>query len=224
MRNRSVLRAFVIAFAAVIARTAAAAGQAPSAPPPSALDSCIAAASHHDFAGAERIAAASIQSLQAARSRGPANAELLVRTARFITQCQMPGVDQMRLGELSDETIDLLTAALAIEPTHWLARYLLALQYFRAPAFLERSGLAVNELDRLIAQQRASRAPAIYARPFEYRGTLWMRANRADSARAVWLRGLELFPADSALLELVGNSHAPASIPTPPTRETKRVP
>src|SRR5437763_14247575 len=117
MSTHSFARAFLPAFAVATAPAAAVAGQAPSVVPPSALDSCIAAASRHDFAGAERIAEANIQSLRAARSRGPANAEMLVRTARFITQCEMPGVDQMRLGELSDETIELLTGALAIEPT-----------------------------------------------------------------------------------------------------------
>src|SRR5438067_870022 len=94
-----------------------------TAAPAAALDSCIAAANRKDYVTADGIATANIRLLDDARSRRPADAELLVRTARFIAQCQMPGVEQMRLGELSDQAIDLLSRALAIEPTHWLARY-----------------------------------------------------------------------------------------------------
>lgn len=204
----------ILALAALTAPTQTAVGQVVVAAPTSRLDSCIAAANRRDYVTAERIADAGVRLLNDSLSRRPADAELLVSIARLISQCRMPGADQMRLGELSGETIDLLTRALARDSTHWLARYLLSLQYYRSPDFLGRAGLAANEFDRLIAQQGTRRAPAMFARPFEYRGTLWMRVDKSDSARAVWMRGLELFPADSALQQHVRALKVPA--PAPP--------
>jgi hypothetical protein len=61
----------------------------------------------------------------------------------------------------------VLSQALARDSTHWLARYLLALQYYRAAALIGRSGLAATEPYRLIAQQGTRGTPAMFARPFD---------------------------------------------------------
>ncbi|HSJ63303.1 MAG TPA: hypothetical protein VK922_05265, partial [Gemmatimonadaceae bacterium] len=119
-------------------------------------------------------------------------------------------------GELSAESIALLQRALEVEPAHWTARYVLALNYYRAPAFLGRSPLAAHELDRLIAQQGERTDVPEFARPFEYRGLLWSRAGVPDSALAVWQRGQRLFPADTALRARLGSTGAAPSQPSSP--------
>jgi vitamin B12 transporter len=138
-----------------------------------------------------------------------------VLAARYISQCQIPGGDLIKQGELSRQVVDHLTLALERDPAHWLARYILSMQYYRAPAFLGRAPLAAKELDRLLAQQGTRTTPAIFARTFEYRGMLWMRENKADSALAVWTRGVELFPEDTALTARVKSARARLVDPEP---------
>jgi tetratricopeptide (TPR) repeat protein len=165
----------------------------------SALQSCSAHAAARRIPDARNDARRAEGAFRARMAQRPNEVRALVGLARTISQCRIPGAEFMEMGELSAEAITLLQRALEIEPENWVARYILAMNYFGAPAFLGRAGDAARELDRLIMLQRDRNDRADFARPFEYRGLLWERAGQRDSAEAVWERGLRIFPADSAL-------------------------
>jgi tetratricopeptide (TPR) repeat protein len=154
-----------------------------------------------DFVLAARLADAADAPLRATLTTKPDDAEALVMLARVISQCRIPGAELMQQGALSAEAVELLARALELRPRDWLARYLLALHHFRAPGFMNRSAAAAREFDVLLTQQGEATTPEIFARPFEYRGLLWLRVHERDSARIVWAHGLRLFPSDSALQE-----------------------
>jgi vitamin B12 transporter len=195
---------------------------AQSDPPP--LTACITAADKKEFGPADRIANEQLAVINDALRRA-GDVELLVLAARYISQCQIPGAEMIKQGELSRQVVDHLTIALERDPAHWLARYILSMQYYRAPAFMGRAPLAAKELDRLLVQQGARQTPEIFARTFEYRGMLWMRENKADSALAVWTRGIELFPQDTALTARIQSARARLiKTESAPVRETPAAP
>lgn len=140
--------------------------------------------------------------LTAYLKRQPRSVDAIVALARTLTQCLLPAADFAGQGELSGRALELLEQGLEIDPTHWTARYVLASINFRMPAFLGRAPRAAKELDILLAQQGDRTTNPMFARVFEYRGTLWSRAGQADSARALWTRGTALFPDDTVLARL----------------------
>ena len=207
--------------AAIIAGSQAAVAQAPPADPAeSALAACAAAAARGDLDTARVAADLAESSFRQRIARRPDDVSALVGLARTLGQCRMAGAELMRIGELSAESIELLQRALEIEPGHWVARYVLALNYYRAPAFMGRAAAAARELDILIAQQGSRTDVPEFARTWEYRGMLWSRAGQRDSALVVWRRGLELFPADTALRARVAGSNASPDDPPIASRST----
>ena len=204
----STIRLTVLAFLISLPRVAA--SQAPPAADPaeSALAICAAAATRGDLDAARAAADIAESAFRERIARRDDDVSALVGLARTLGQCRMAGAELMRIGELSAESIELLQRALAVDPQHWLARYVLALNYYRAPAFMGRGQAAARELDLLLAQQGSRTDVAEFARTFEYRGLLWSRAGERDSALVVWRRGLELFPADTALRARVGAADA----------------
>ena len=146
---------------------------------------------------------------RAVLARNAGEAEAMVGLARTLSQCLLPSSDLAGQGELSAEAIGLLQDALDIEPRNWIARFVLASIYLRSPAFLGRAPMAAKEFDELLRQQGDRTDSPMYARVFELRGKMLSRANLPDSARALYLRGSRLFPADSALRALAANASAP---------------
>jgi tetratricopeptide (TPR) repeat protein len=190
------------------------AAQQPTSPDPlldaadSALQSCSASAAARRIAEARDAARRAEDAFRSRLAQRPNDVRALVGLARTISQCRIPGAEFMEMGELSAEAISLLQRALELEPSNWVARYILAMNYFGAPAFLGRAADAARELDRLIEQQGQRNDVADFARPYEYRGALWERAGQRDSASVVWERGLRLFPADSALRARLGHDRS----------------
>src|SRR5688500_10347973 len=236
MSTRTIL--FFVWFYALGGGTAVRAQSVPAADPElrgaeAAMARCSAAASekrHAEALAEAKVAEAAFRGRLATR---PNEVRALVGLARTLGACRIPSADLALMGELSAESIELLQRALEVEPTLWAARYTLALNYYRAPAFLGRSKDAAREFDRLITQQGERTTIPEFARPFEYRGMLWSRAGAPDSAVAVWRRGARLFPSDTALrarLERAGaapstprDSEAPRAATTPARIETVRV-
>src|SRR5215208_1870353 len=138
--------------------------------------------------------------------QNPRDVDALVGAARAKSQCLVPAANFLRQGELSSDAIDLLDRALEMQPDHWLARYVLASIAYRSPAFLGRGKRAAKELDELLRMQGDRTDDPMFARVFALRGMQLSRQGKADSARALWLRGAALFPADAELRELVQRS------------------
>ncbi|MFL5580406.1 MAG: hypothetical protein ACJ8AO_08530 [Gemmatimonadaceae bacterium] len=196
------------------AATAAATADPTAAEARAALRSCA------DLAEGRRVAEAQAPAREAERlfrarvERQPRDVEALVGLARTLSQCLLPAGDLLQQGELSSQAIDLLERAIEIEPRHWVARFVLASIMFRSPSFLGRAPRAARELDTLLALGGDRADNPRLARAYDMRGTLWSRAGRADSARAVWERGLRSFPGDSLLRARV--DAAPPASPAPP--------
>jgi tetratricopeptide (TPR) repeat protein len=210
--------------AAALAAFATAAPLAAQAPPDAAdpelaralaaVQTCAALAESRQ-AGEARTAGQTAEALLARYlERHPRDVAALVGMARAASQCLLPAADLAGQGELSARALELLDQALALEPTHWTARYVLASICFRSPAFVGRGPRAARELDALLRQQGDRADVPAFARPYELRGLLWMRTGQPDSARAVWRRGAALFPADTALQRLAA---PPASVGIPAT-------
>lgn len=135
-------------------------------------------------------------------ARNPRDTEALVGAARALSQCLVPSAGFLQQGELSTEAMELLDQALEIEPDHWLARYVLASIAYRSPSFLGRGKRAAKEFDELLRMQRDRNDDPMFARVFVMRGMQLSREGKADSARALWIRGAALFPADVELQKL----------------------
>lgn len=235
----------VLAAHAAAAQTAPAApGAAPSAAPgaaqaalrvarlPPAVDSCAEAAEAGRRDAAVRLADAAEGTFRARVAADPRDADAHVALATTLLRCRVPFAELAEKGALSGEAIDLLQRALDVEPGHWTARFVLASTYLRLPAFMGRGPDAIRQLDALLALQGERRDVPVLARPWELRGMLWERAGRADSARAVWARGAQLFPDDAGLARRLAQpasaqpapAPAPASAPAPAAAPTSAAP
>ncbi len=156
-------------------------------------------------------------------SRAPRDVEAMVGLARALSQCELPAAEMIAQGELSSQAIELLANALALDPTHWTARYVLASIHLRSPEFLGRAPRAAAEFDTLLQQQGARTDNPRFARVYEYRGSLYARSGKADSARILWTKGAQLFPSDSALAALARPASTPPTSQAPASLSTVRV-
>ncbi len=178
------------------------------------LSECSANADRGALADAAAIGKRAESAFLSVMARNPKEAEAMVGLARTLSQCLIPSADFAGQGELSADAIELLQNALDLKPTHWIARFVLANIYLRSPEFLGRGPMAAKEFDELLRQQGDRTSSPMYARVFELRGKMYGRANMPDSARALYMRGSALFPADSALRALVAST-APVTAPPP---------
>lgn len=182
-----------------------AAAQVPGAPPdglaPAAvlLDSCVAAAQRREKDHAEAAARRAEAMFAELAKALPGNPEPLVGQARAISQCRLPFADGLRAGGLYRRSTELLERALALDSTHWTARYTLAVNHYRAPRFLGVTGEAIRQFEILLRQQGDAAAFPEQARPYTYLGDLYQREGRLEDAERIWRRGATLFPDDSGL-------------------------
>lgn len=146
-------------------------------------------------------------------ARSARDVEALVGLGRTLSQCLLPSANFISQGSLSQDAMGYLEDALDLEPTNWTARFVLASIAYRSPAFLGRGDIAARHFEELLRQQGNRALDPTYARVFELRGMQLMRAGKADSARALWTRGLSLFPADTALAALIARNAGTASGP-----------
>ncbi len=166
------------------------------------LARCAAFADQRESTNAQQVGKQAEALYSATMRQHPRNPDVLVGLARVRSQCLVPNAELAQQGELTGSAIELLQTALEIAPMHWAARFVLANIYLRSPAFLRRAPLAAQEFDRLLAMQGDQTDEPLYARVFELRGLMHSRAGAMDTAAALWRRGSQLFPADSALRAL----------------------
>ena len=119
--------------------------------------------------------------------------------ARVISECRIPFANFMSAGRLVGKSSKLLEEALEMDPTHWSARYTLALNHFYTPEFLGRTDDAIRHLEILLEQQGARNDAPHLAGTYLYLGDLYKRVGREEDAAALWQHGLALFPDNAAL-------------------------
>ncbi|GMV07283.1 MAG: hypothetical protein AMXMBFR53_35580 [Gemmatimonadota bacterium] len=149
----------------------------------------------------------------------PTDVEALVGLAQVLSRCQVPLAGITRVMAILDRSNDVLGKALKLQPEHWLARYVLAMNHYNVPPIMGRTDDAIREFEALLGIQGARSDVAEMAAPYAYLGDLYLRKGRQREAKELWRRGLVLFPADPRLLERAGVSQeqpmeGPTSLPT----------
>jgi vitamin B12 transporter len=127
--------------------------------------------------------------------------EARVLLARVLVECRIPQAGPLAQARLIGQSNTLLEEALARDSIHWEARFSLAMNHFHTPEFLGRTGDAVREFERLVAQQGDRADMPWFAESHLYLGDLHLRRNRKQDAIDAWRRGADLFPEHAGLRE-----------------------
>src|SRR5688500_137030 len=181
---------------------------------PAALSSCTSLARSGKLPEAAAEARAVEADFRKRVSQNPRDVEAGVSLGRLLSQCLLPSAEMLEKGELSAEALELLDQALEMQPDHWLARFVLASISDQSPPFLGRGKRAAKEYDTLLKMQGDRNDNPMFARVFVARGRQLSRDGQMDSAKALWSRGLKLFPNDPELKKLTeGAASSPPSAP-----------
>ncbi|MGH7572620.1 MAG: TonB-dependent receptor domain-containing protein [Gemmatimonadota bacterium] len=203
--------------------TAVAQDPSPDAEAQAALQRCAAAAEAEDreaaLAGAEK-AEALFTSLVEAHPDDPAP---LVGQARVLTGCRIRFAPFMEQGVIVGKSNGFLERALELDPTHWEARYVLALNHYFTPEFLGRTKDSIEHLEILLEQQGDRTDFPEMAGPYAYLGDLYLRVDREEDAVAIWRKGVALFPDDPRLAERLAKVEEMPAAPPPEEAQTSAV-
>lgn len=162
------------------------------------LQACVTAAEAQNEAEAKSAADRADGLFRELEKTDELRADALTGRARILTQCRIPFAPFMRQGELVQESMDLAQSALAVEPEHLGARFILSADMFYMPEFLNMTEDAIRSFETLIAQHGDSAATEV-RNAYVMLGELYIRVSREDDAVALWRRGLERFPGEAAL-------------------------
>jgi hypothetical protein len=132
-----------------------------------ALDLCLAfvaganaEASRDDSRAAAGRAEKAFRAAIAARPQDPkAHAGL----GEALSRCGIPHASMTSIMGVVEASSAALQKALELEPSHWEARFILAMNSYNMPAFLNRTGAAIRELE--ILRQTAAYRPRQPIRP-----------------------------------------------------------
>lgn len=106
-------------------------------------------------------------------------------------------------GMKADEAFD---RALEIDEHHWEARLTKAISLSNWPAFMGKSGEAIQHFEILIGQQQSGPANPAYAQSYYFLGNMYQQTGDAEKALEAWRRGLDRYPDNEMLLQQLANS------------------
>ena len=196
---------------ALLALASGARAQAPGTtvdPGRTALEACLEATGAGRADEARTATDRAVTMLEAQVEASPTDPGPRVLLARTLSQCRIPAAAFMEQGVLIGRSNALLEEALELDPTHWEARFALAMNHYYTPEFLGRTKDSIHHLEVLIEQQGDRADIPALAAPFAYLGDLYLRVGRRDDALAIWRRGAALFPGDGALGERLAGAPA----------------
>lgn len=170
-----------------------------------ALEVCSAAAERMDEGGARVAREQAVTLLREWLQAEPRAVEPRVRLAAAWMRCEIPLVGMMAAGTLIGRANALLEEALEIEPTHWEARFALAMSHLRTPEFLGRTPEAIRHFEILLRAQGEESQPH-HALTYLYLGDLYRRVGRVAEAEALWRRGADLFPGNRRFVERIAGA------------------
>lgn len=97
-------------------------------------------------------------------------------------------------------------AALAVDETHWEARFQKAVSLSFWPPMLGKQPDAVKQFEKLVAQQEASGSKQKgYAATYLFLGNMHLQMGAKDKALAAWNQGLAQFPDNADLLKKIAD-------------------
>jgi tetratricopeptide (TPR) repeat protein len=116
----------------------------------------------------------------------------------YIEKLQEEG--PMLAGKWATKADQEFDKALALDETHWEARFCKAISLSHWPAFTGKSAEATAQLEKLIEIQSKEPVEPKFAEPYLVLGNIYLGQGKNDLALATWNKGLALFP-DSAELQ-----------------------
>ena len=105
------------------------------------------------------------------------------------------------LSQKADQSFDRV---LAIDDTHWNARFTKAMSYTFWPDFLGKKKEAIAHFETLMTQQDSRPAEAHESNTYLILGNLLEQRGETEKAKEVWRRGLRRHPGDAQLTAKVG--------------------
>ncbi|HSK19035.1 MAG TPA: hypothetical protein VK912_07830 [Longimicrobiales bacterium] len=180
-----------------------------------AMQECVAYAegpeAERTSAGSKAAFERAEKAFRAAIAAEPGNADAHAGLGQTLTRCGIPHASMTTIMNVVEESGRALEEALRIDPQHWGARYMLAMNYFHMPEFLEQMPNAVRQLEILMQQQgdRADRPE--FALTWLFLGDAYGKLGRAEDARMAYAAGARLFPAHEALQQRSKEAGAPQS-------------
>jgi hypothetical protein len=222
MMMRRILWVALAELAAVpwAASPAGAQGEATPAAADSARAACVAAVRSKREAEAQAAAKEAERLYRRLIDARPADPEPRVKLAQVLSLCRIPYASFTNQGRLVGQSNQLLEEALVLAPTHWGARYTLAMNHHGTPEFLGRTDDAIREFERLLVQQGERADFPEQADPYVYLGDLYERKKRPADALALWQRGARLFPNDARLRQRLERAAVQPPLPSPPADTT----
>ncbi len=120
----------------------------------------------------------------------------------YLEKIQEVGAGQLA-GVWATKADEAFDAALELDPQHWEARFTKAVALSFWPPVFGKKPAAIQEFERLRAQQAQLATEPQFAETYLLLGNLYRELGELDKARAAWKEGLSLFPDDSELAEQV---------------------
>ena len=157
------------------------------------------------------------KAFRAAIAAQPKDPNAYAGLGEALSRCAIPHANMTTIMSVVETSSEALQTALQLDPTHWQARFVLAMNNYNMPAFLNRTGDAIRELETLRAQQRDRNDRPYYALTYLYLGDAYKRVGRDADARTAHATGARLFPADAQLQQRVREAGgSPEAAPAQP--------
>lgn len=96
--------------------------------------------------------------------------------------------------QLSMQADAAFDRVLAIDDTHWEARFTKAMSYTFWPDFLGKKKEAISHFEKLVAQQDTMPPQPHHAQTYLYLGNILEQRGQTERAQEIWRRGLRLHP------------------------------
>jgi tetratricopeptide (TPR) repeat protein len=126
-----------------------------------------------------------------------------VELAAAYIQKLMAVPEGMERGAWSQKSINSCEAALKINPEHWSAQFIKGMNLSQWPAFLGKQPEAIRTFEKLIEQQERTAPDPKFAQTYFQLGTTYRAAGNTEKARAVFARGLELYPENKQIKDQI---------------------
>jgi tetratricopeptide (TPR) repeat protein len=94
--------------------------------------------------------------------------------------------------------------ALAIDEQHWKARFNKAISLSFWPPIYGKQAEAISHFETLVTQQDGQQSEQRFVQTYVLLGNLYTQTGELEKAKAIWNKGLALFPTDASLLAKLG--------------------
>ena len=141
-----------------------------------------------------------IAALEKAIAADPSNPDLYTALASAHVSKLAAGLaDGPAAGPVYAKAIQAYDKAIELNPEHWDARYYKAFTTSMAPEVVGLRPMSIRLFEDLVQRQEALPKQDDFRRTYMRLGTLYKDAGNTEKAKALWTRGLERFPDDSAI-------------------------